>query len=398
MATMKFLYPIFFIILIVGCKNKNSSNQTISKQSIKDSCLILAGGLEEAAQMRQPAFFNDVFSIDYFLTRMQENDKIENLIELLQKDDIFERFRMDFDYGSTILTNLGDNGYFNFTKYYEDSLGQPHIVFRIFSDAGLNYFDYLIVEKNGQLKIGDVYNNTTSEWLSSTMRNAYISFYSEEDIENISELNHYDKDFYQAMKWLQTIGSALAENNYSTAMAAYQKIPESMLENKLIQTMGIRIASGLGNDSLFLSLLRQMESSFPKESVALDLLKLDVFFVENKYDSALFIVDRIENTMGEDPMLNYYRGNLHFAMEQYPLAEDEYQMIIQEYPAFEEAYGSVFSTQIIQKDYQQALETLTTMHQLFDYPIDQLEKFCTQFPDLTQSEDYKTWIHTMKEA
>jgi biotin carboxyl carrier protein len=77
----------------------------------------------------------------------------------------------------------------------------------------------------------------------------------------------------------------------------------------------------------YLGALRFWRANYPNDS-SVDLVSIDAFFLQEKYDMALAAVERLDTSVGGDPYLDSYRAGLHLKMGQKDLANTEKQRFL----------------------------------------------------------------------
>ena len=116
-------------------------------------------------------YVNNLFDMDVFMNSFLIKSEDKEIIEF--NTGFSDGFRKGFDYGNIMVKEIGKDGSYDFFKSYVDEHQQYHLVFRLFSEAGLNYHDYKLKETGNSIKIVDVYVYVTGEDFSKTIGTIY---------------------------------------------------------------------------------------------------------------------------------------------------------------------------------------------------------------------------------
>lgn len=341
--------------------------------------------IEQSLMNNNPSYFNSILDKQVLLKKVLINSKNSQVVNF--NLGFQNGFYQSFDLGSMLLSQLNTNGSYDFLKTYEKS-GHHVLLFRSFSNDGLNYHEFYIDKKDDRLIITDMYVYMTGELISERLRRTYIA--------NLYKILPEEADFYVENDKYRTYkilekAQKLAENgNHKKAFKTWSKIPYDRKKEKTVQLTGIQIAS-FYNIDLYNQLSRKYESEYPQDP-GFYLFSLNGLYDQNAFDQSLSCLDSLDNLVGCDPMLDYIRAEIFSRMGNEQETIVAYERLIHSMPAFEPGYLEFFEFYMSRNDYENALSVLDRMSFEFNYYKEDFQDFLQKYPSLIKSELYAKWL------
>jgi len=207
-----------------------------------------------------------------------------------------------------------------FLRVRQDN-GETRALLRVIGrENTLNYLE-LVCELRlmKQVKIVDLYSMTSGELLSETMQRIAIMVGPEPSL--FDRLAGRQNAGLAKGKAALEIVKLSEAGDHQGVLKKFNVLSPELQRQKLLIMLRAKSASKVSEPE-YLGALRFWRANYPKDP-AVDLISIDSFFLQQKYDMALEAIDRLDASVGGDPYLDLYRSTLHQKMGQNDLAETE---------------------------------------------------------------------------
>lgn len=341
--------------------------------------------IEQTLANNHPGYLNSLFDLDTFVSRVMSADT------QYASSEFEEGFRQGllagFDFGTELTGEINQGAWYTFLNHYiRDST--HHLLFRYYSNNGLNYHDYELIQKEDHLLIADVYIYFAGENFSNIIRRMYMSYL----FENVQQSGTLTKEsmYLNQLAKIQLIRNLLSEGNPKKAWRVFNTIPDSFQNEKPFQITKLLISSKL-SPSEYLRALNGYLTLFPNDP-GINLISIDVYIMNAKYSQALECLDSLERQVGHDPLLNLHRGNLNFAMGDTIRSIQCFESLLKALPAFGQAYMKLLDIYISSYKYPLAIGLLDKITERFQLTKEDLKQTLAAYPKFIDSAEFKQWI------
>jgi thioredoxin-like negative regulator of GroEL len=285
---IKTLYTILILLPLLWLYSCNLGEHPVSKEEATK----VANELQNSFLQRNPDYANNILEINSFCKRIEKNTNIRLTRE--EKKSLAEGLKKR-KLGTEIVNALGTEGSYRLLRQYEKE-GKQHLLFRMYYDNGVNYYDYELIKIQGKVKVADIFIYTTGENMSSivgkTIKNMSDN-YNVKDIEAVKRIRKY-----------------ITQKDYTSAMEAFESLPMTLKKEKIFMLMNIEITNGMDDNERYIVALEEYSRSYPNET-NIPILMIDAYILNKDYSKALEAVNSLDNLVGKDPFLDYYRALLY---------------------------------------------------------------------------------------
>ena len=255
--------------------------------------------------------------------------------------------RMGKTLGGGIVKGIGDKGSYTFLglKTIE---GQRRPILRVLSDQGLNYHE-LIVEPgaDGKPHIVDVYIVVMAESIVQMERRMYLM------LTRMGPNQQLDP----STDALLTLTEKWQKQDFQGTLDAYDAAPERMKHDRVMSFFRIMAAQRLGKDELYYSALEEY-AKLHKEDATADLLAIDLMFNKKDFAGAMKVLDSLEQKMGTDGGIDFYRANVKIISGDAKTALDYAAKAVEKDPTLFAAADYCLSTALKDGDFPTAKKYL----------------------------------------
>ena len=241
-----------------------------------------------------------------------------------------------------------------------------------------------------ETRIGDLYYSTSGEMLSESIGIAarLMSSPSETFLGKLFGANQVDREL--ALRF-QEVGRLRQQNKLREAFDLLDQIQGSTRNHRLILMNTIQIASQLDED-LYREELRRLADHHKDDPRAAFTL-LDHYFYENDLDSAMSIIDLMEQSYGADAVLNIFRANVESARSRIDLALGFANTAVRLEPGNEDAQWTLLTMLVQSEMFVESVTVLQLLESEFGYVFAR-EDFEAEplYTDFVNSEEFAQWI------
>jgi len=373
----KTIYLLFIPFLINAQVNLDSIAEQIGNT--------LEDNFNESKSEYLISLIDENYLTSKFLIRDKSNADLTSLNERITKNS-------EISLAKSINRELEKGVYYNFISYYTDVFNNYYLIFRLYSDEGINYHEYhLLFDKDNKPKIGDIYVYLTGELYSETLSRIYYP-----SAQQYIKKNNLDEETKKLISSYETLGivfNLINKDKLFQAWILYNTIPEEVREKKIFLIAELRMLTPENNEEKYSEVLKRFNDLHPSNP-SYYLLGIDMYIYEKKYSKSLEMVDNLE-AMTNDDFLNLHRGNLYYLMEDYPNAEKAFQILTTNYPSFEDGFTSLLLLYNLTRNFKSAIEVLDILISKFEFTKEELIGFIEEeYLDLSQSDEYLNWKNT----
>ena len=373
---MKFLLVTTFTLL---------SSLLVTGQTDIDKANKIGSYIEQSLMNNNPSYINSIINKEKLLDKVIINSRNEQIRPFNQ--GFTNGFYHSFDLGNTVMAQLGFGGNYEFIRTYEKDQYLA-LLFRSFSDDGINYHEYYLEKVDGELAITDMYIYLTGELVSERLKRTYVTNLYQILPEEASY--YFERDKFKAYKLLEKANNFASKGKHKKAFKVWSKIPIENKNDKMIQLAGIQFASFF-NFYLYNQLSMNYGIKFP-EDPGYYLFSVNGLFKQNAFKQSLQCIDSLDDKVGCDPMLEYLRAGIYSEMGQKQNASNAYNRLLSNEPEFEPGYLQLFDLYISDDNYNDAVQVLDRMTDVFNYYKEDFSEFLKNYPSFTKSETYTEWL------
>jgi tetratricopeptide (TPR) repeat protein len=276
-------------------------------------------------------------------------------------------------FGKAVIDALGKSGTYELIKQYEKD-NKQHILFRLYGDGSVNYHDYELVKKDETVKAADVFIYISGENISKTIADAL-------QLTN-QDIPKKDLDKVNSVKEIKTL---MAQDNYEQALQTYNELPDVIKKEKAYELIHIRICAKLGNDK-YIQALNEYRALFPKDP-NMYLMMVDAYVLEKDYPMALESVNKLDSVIDKDPYQDYERGLIYLLMKDTTKAEESFERLHVNMPAFKKGTIELMETYLYKKDKGKAIQLLQQSKDSNYLNQQNLDVIYSYHPDLKKAMD-----------
>ncbi len=253
--------------------------------------------------------------------------------------------------------------------------------FRMSGEGGVNYHDFLVVNQGGRIRAIDIYVLMSGEFSSETSRRAMLPVISETSKNWLEKLTSAESEYVKNFRTVEQVIASMQRGDPQGALAAYRRLPEGVKTEKNMLNFRYQAASQLGDFDEVITAATAMKENYPDDP-CLDLLMIDTYVLQEKYDEALECIDRVAVVVGGDPMLAGMKGGILIAAKRFDEAKQVVEQAIADEPDLIDNYWQMVALGLETRDH-----ALT-----YDY----LKRIDSQFEitwhDIRQQEEYAEFV------
>jgi len=305
----------FLLIVLLSC--------TVQEQPVtKDEALAISRAIDSSIRNKKHNYFNSLINEKVFADKVAKasgskvsNDFREGIKAALKKGDLGDKI---------IKANQEANGTYELVKQYEKDKTQ-HLIFRLYSDEGLNYHDFELTKKDGKPAIADILIYLSGEDLSKTIGDFFTSF-------SVNNKNVSNEEMAQVEK-VKKMREMIERNDADNALKYYQTLPTNLKNQRSIRMMHIMICSQL-DEATYMNAIDDYLALYP-DAPNLHLVMIDTYILRKEYGKAIESINEVDRLINTDPFLDYMRALMYNLMEKPAEARAHLENLYRNMPHFD---------------------------------------------------------------
>lgn len=311
----RFISFAFLLLIIASCSDKE---QPVTKEEAMN----MAHVIDSAINNKKSAYFNSLLNEKAFAAKVAKTSGLSLSAEL--KKEVKAALTQS-DLGDKVIMGMGSSGTYELVKQYEKDKIQ-HLIFRLYSDDGLNYHDFELTKRDGKVAIGDLYIYLSGEDFSKTMSDLFTSFAAKNK-------KDADKKMAEALK-IKKMRELIERNESESALRYYNELSSDLKNQKSVRLMHIMLCSQLDSDT-YMKAIDDYQALYPNEP-NMHLMMIDNYILRKEYGKALESINNIDNLINADPFLDYMRALMYNMMEKPAEARTHLEKLYQNMPGFDD--------------------------------------------------------------
>lgn len=271
----------------------------------------------------------------------------------------------------------------------------PFALFRILSDAGLNYVEFELGRNTrNEAVIVDLFPYLEGERLSETMWRVYLLAAAERGQCLTRKLRGLERLWVEQLPRWRRIERLLGAGQGREAVDEMDRLPPRLRGEKFVQLKRLEVLASLDEAEYALGLLA-FEKAFPKEPL-LDLFALDNPLLRGESAVMMAAIDRLDRRVA-DPYLHYLRGRMMHGQDELEGAKRFLQKALEEDPGLWEPRVELLSVAIEEADHAGAVHILEEMER--GAGGRQMRVRIQEGPEaraFLESAEYKAWLERQR--
>jgi tetratricopeptide (TPR) repeat protein len=267
--------------------------------------------------------------------------------------------------------------------------GQPRARFRLLlpDSAGFNYQLLTFYrDESGEVRIRDVYDTLTGEFLSQTLRRAFLPFLAKAGVSGLGSsdvlaLKHADD--------LTRLAELVTQQQFAESLQLLHNLPANLQTRKHLLLIRVQAAQWVSNAE-YDAALAEFTRQYPDDASA-HLLSLDGLVLNERFDLALAVVEKIDRLIGGDPYLHVVRAGIHYQAGRSPEAEDAARRAIAAEPTLEDAYWQITTISLDSREFDTTREMLTLLRDRLKVELQDLTQV-PEYAEFVKSPQYRQWL------
>ncbi len=278
--------------------------------------------------------------------------------------------------------------------------GQPRAVFRIKTATGiLNYDEWVMTRlPNGAVVCPDIYAAATGEMVSQTMHRSMVLLFAASKRTFWQRLTGADSQFAKHSAGLSAMDHDLAAGHLAAAIRQYHQLPRALRHDKIAiiiwYSACARVYQSTGRRKQQMLKASAVLNHFYPNDPAENLLDIETFLIQHKYQRAAQYALRVSNDVGGDPYqlamaasIELKAGTAHASAIAQRYADMGQRMA----PPDLHAYWADVTISLKNKDYWRVTTVLLAIEKTFHIPLKNLRK-APLYHGYVQSPAYQTFL------
>lgn len=347
--------------------------------------------LADSLRNQDSTLLNSIFDEDLFLEKILIRKDDPNIQQYNQTYG--KQLKSEINLGKTLMESTIGN-YYDFINYYTSVDGEVHLIFRLLTkEGGFNYHDVSLEWRDSSLQVTDVFFYFNGEKYSQTLHLIYKNLLRGALDAEVG--NSFVDVGRRTINMLFGVKRLLNEEKYKEAQEKFEKIPLAIRQQRIFMFYRVKIAMGLTNQE-YIDAMQAYVEKFPDDPSAF-MMGYEKALKMKEYDMALKYINKIDISVGLDPFLDYYRGNIYLTTKNYKEAEKKLRGIVDDFK-IEKGYDQLLKVYLLTAQNEEAITLLQSYITDFGYEKKGVvDWFNETHPDYIELEEFVEWKNLKKD-
>ena len=343
-----------------------------------------AGKIEATINAGDPSFLDKAIDMNALM-----NQTLKGLRVTKQMMSGFRAGLGNFKFGTMVVArSIQNGGSYKFLRL-RNTNGETRAIFRLLqnADGGVNYHELVLtLPREGGPSVMDMYIHLGGEYMSDTLRRAFLPAIAEKNKGFLARLTGRQGDYIKSLPKMQAMQQLARQGKMAEALAILKALPASLQTDKNILMQRVVYAAEV-DEAEYAAALEAMRKAYPKDP-CLDLLCLDALILKKKYAETIRAADRIDRNIGGDPYLDVFRSNVYYTEKKLGKARQCAEKAIAAEPTLTDGHFTLITICLDQKDYPKVAEILTVLEKDLGVELTDLTEVPV-YADFVKSDEYK---------
>jgi tetratricopeptide (TPR) repeat protein len=322
--------------------------------------------------------FCDWASLVDAATAEPADPKLDNVRSLFRKR-VMSNFSSPLGWMSQTLAAAANGLDYKCIRVVTD-VPEPYVLFRLrFQPTGINHHRYFLTrDRSGSVVAKDMYVLVSGERQSDGIRRAW---------KVAVEAKNAGGDRINSVLEMAAFSRMVAQGLHAEALKKYRQLTPEAQRDKNILMARYEAASEVSDEEAQAAVL-DIRKYHPQDT-ALDVLLIDVYIEQKKYDDALKSIDRLRESTG-DPYFDVQRAIILCKQERLKDARVAVERAIRAEPDLPDAYLSAIEVSLSERKFDEVVRLLTKLEQL-GQQLNDLSKL-PEYAQFVKSPEYAEWM------
>ncbi|MBZ4416472.1 lipopolysaccharide assembly protein LapB [Myxococcus sp. RHSTA-1-4] len=268
--------------------------------------------------------------------------------------------------------------------------GVPRALFRSLSTRGLNYLDLeLARDAKGQVRVVDIYPYVAGEFISETLRRAYLAAAADANQGLVDRLMGKEQTYLKNLPRLQAMQKAFQAGNHEEVLRLYGQLPAAFKTDKIVLLLRLQAAAALSLEGeAYAQAIADYEKALPNDP-SVELVSFDGYLLRKDHAGAIRAMDKLDRRV-RDPYLSVLRGNVMLDKGDTAEARRHYVAAVTAEPTLLVGHWSLAGLALQEKQYKELGERLDAIEATGLVQLNDLEGVA-EYQGFVKSPEYKAW-------
>ncbi len=293
--------------------------------------------------------------------------------------------------GNKLAGQIPEGSYARLLRIKTDGDKARALIRMDFGDNGNGYLDmHLIKRANGAIRIVDWYDYARGQLYTESLKQLTASLSPTPTM--FGKLFDLASNRKASMDFIYELMQMNKNGRHKEMASKFLTLDESLRKSRFLSVAAVQAANQSGDMELYKKTLSNLDHYF-SDDPGMTFLLLDYYFLEEKYEKVLAIIDQLQESFGvEDAALIMLKANTLFTQNDYQRAARLARRAIELEPTYENSYWVLINSQVPQRKFREATATAKTLEDRFGYDMGPESLAETEtLSKLAQSSEYKKW-------
>jgi tetratricopeptide (TPR) repeat protein len=375
-------FAVTAIVVALACDGTDGSSD---RAALEKQCRELGERIEKSINAGDPSILDDLVDEDALLDAAIRDLPANESFLARVRDGV----KKNIHTGADMTAAIANHGSFKFLRVHWDG-DEPRLLFRVLSNAGVNYHDYYVSRgKGGSIVSRDKYNYALGEKQSETLHRMLEAMIPEAQAAFVELLTGKQDGGPETVQRFRATVDQFNARKYEQALASYHSLPQRLREQKSLLILWINAAQRT-NSPECPKALGEFQRLFPDDPAG-DLVGIDLESRRENWPEVRRHIDRLDARVGGDAWLCVLRGNVFVQEGDLEAGKKSLLRSIESEPTLLNAYWSLVSVSLKERKYAETVELLTRLEKDHGVVVRKDLDQVPEYAEFVKSEEYRVW-------
>lgn len=391
---MNLLQPAFFLACSLGVTSflLTQSPATAAKAApVKiEAATAFAKEIEKAINAGDHQAFDDALNVVMLADLSCKGLPFKNAA---QQSEFLRSMTADlkrsFSLGQNITKAAGDSGEGYTLLRVRQIDGDTRALFRLLGESGLNYHDLVLaMAPSGKVEIIDAEIYMSGEMLSQTMRRLMLPAVANMNRGFLERLTKAESAYVKHVRDLKRMTELGNAGHHAEALAIYEELPEALQYDPSMLVLSMEWY-GYIDMKKYETQLVEFRKRYPNAGNS-DLVGIDFFFLQDRFDETLQCVDSLDKKLGGDPHLESMRASALVAQKKFKEAREALLRGLKVEPKNSTLMMGLADVALAEKNWPELARSLALVESntAIRFELESVESFA----EFLETEEYRKWM------
>lgn len=260
---------------------------------------------------------------------------------------------------------------------------------------GFDYFRFVLARRPVGVRIVDAFVLRQGEFTTEFIRRTFQQALAAEKQRVAEKLTPEESQSLLALQQIKLMSDDMVAGRYQEYLDKYNDLPEEFKSDMTLLAFRVECAKRIGNETYF-QVVSDVRNRRPNDP-AIDVMCLDAYLLQKKFDEAHACLDRINQSIGPDPFLDVLDADYYLQEGKLEAAKSKAKAVLTADSSLIGAHWLLVHISLQEKDFASTCRFLERLEKEHNVELASTLTLDT-YTDFVKSQEYQAWSSAKSDA